>query len=34
VSLFDHLAPEDLKAEQVQTIPSRLATHITYRIAR
>lgn len=34
VSLFDHLAPEDLKAEQVEVIPSRLAAHTTYRIAR
>jgi dihydrofolate reductase len=34
VSLFDHLAPGDLEAEQVEVIPSRLATHITYRIAR
>lgn len=34
VSLFDHLAPGDVKAEQVQAIPSALVTHITYRIAR
>ena len=34
VSLFDHLSPDDLKAEQAEVIPSRLATHITYRIAR
>jgi dihydrofolate reductase len=29
-----HIAPGDLKAEQVEVIPSRLATHITYRIPR
>ena len=34
VSLFDHMAHDDFKAEQAQVIPSRLATHITYRVAR
>jgi len=34
VSLFDHMAHGDFKAEQAQVIPSRLATHITYRVAR
>jgi dihydrofolate reductase len=32
--LIDELSPDDLKVEQVQVIPSRLATHITYRLAR
>jgi dihydrofolate reductase len=34
VSLFDHMAHGDFTAEQAQVIPSRLATHITYRVAR
>jgi len=34
VSLFDHMAPGDFEAQQLAVIPSPLATHITYRIAR
>src|SRR5258708_22822447 len=34
VGLFDHMAPGDFTPEQAQVIPSRLATHITYRVAR
>ena len=34
VSLFDHMLHDDFKAEQTQVIPSRLATHITYRVDR
>jgi dihydrofolate reductase len=34
VSLFDHLSPDDLKAEQVQVMPSPFVTHVMYRIKR